>query len=368
MKRKKIKVLHAIGELSIGGSQMLVLNIMKNIDKDIQFDFIVDHSELRTLEKVFKELGANIYYIPTFYGWNLKEVVGAWRAFFEEHTEYDILHSHVRSYASIYFPIAKKYGVKTIIHSHSISNGKGFKAFVKNVFQIPLRYEADYFFACSNEAGKWLFGKRVIKKDVFFVIHNAIDSKEYQFDIKIRNEVRADIGITKENVYISVGRLVEAKNHEYLLNVFEEIKLRNANSILLIIGDGPCYEEIKKLIEMKKLEKSVLLLGARKDVAKLLQAGDCFLFPSLWEGLGLAAIEAQASGLKCICSENVPKEARITELCKFISLDNKKKWVSEALSLEYERKNTVNNIIGAGYDIKSIVKWLEDFYVQIVSR
>ena len=172
---KEIRILHMIGCLEIGGSQSMIMNIYRNIDRRIiQFDFVIDKDVKSPLYKEITQLGGKIYKMPKFNGINIIEVQSSWKKFFENHSEYKILHSHVRSYASIYLPVAKRCGVTTIIHSHNTSNGVGFPSLVKKILQFPLRYQADYLFACSKEAGEWLFGKKAIKKDNFKVIYNGI--------------------------------------------------------------------------------------------------------------------------------------------------------------------------------------------------
>ena len=161
---KPVKVLEMIAALNYGGSQAMIVNLVRAMDRDkVQCDFIVDHPEYMGMKDIVESLGCKIYVMPTFHGTNVKEIKDAWGAFFVEHPEYQILHSHSRSYASIYLPIASKHGLKTIIHSHNTSNGKGFTAFVKDLLQKPLRRKADYFIGCSKEAGEWLFGEKVVK-------------------------------------------------------------------------------------------------------------------------------------------------------------------------------------------------------------
>ncbi|AEF25344.1 capsular polysaccharide biosynthesis protein [Streptococcus parauberis KCTC 11537] len=167
---KPIRVLHMIGSLNLGGSQALIMNIYRNIDRtQIQFDFIIDHPSMNYYQDEIERLGGRVYSFPTFTGRNVRNVRNEWDKFFKEHVEYSIIHFHVRSYISLLIPIAKRYGLITISHSHSISNGLGLKSKIKNLLQIPIRYQADYLFACSKEAGEWLFGKAAIKKEIFIL-------------------------------------------------------------------------------------------------------------------------------------------------------------------------------------------------------
>ena len=362
-----IRVLQMIGSLNIGGSQSMIVNLYKNIDRTkIQFDFILDHSDELFYKDVVEKLGAKIIYMPTFKGTNLLEVKRAWNTFFQEHQEYKILHSHVRSYASIFIPIAKKYGLKTIIHSHSTSNGKGISSIVKSLMQYPLRWQADYFMGCSKDSGKWLFGEKVVNSNKYYMLQNAIDVEAYRFNDTIRVKYRSELGLKDELTFIHVGRFHPAKNHEFLLNLFAEIRKRNDNTKLILVGDGDLRPEIERQISDLQLGSSVILTGSRSDVPNLLQAADCFLFPSNWEGLPVTVVEAQASGIPCFVSNHVTKEVGISSLVKYLPIDNGiDPWLSHLESCDCSRKTVIDEIKLAGFDIKTTVNWLSDFYINI---
>lgn len=364
-----IRILQMIGSLEIGGSQSMIINLYNAIDRNkVQFDFVVDHPDNVSLAPVVEKLGAKIIYMPTFKGYNVAEIKKAWNNFFANHPEYKVLHSHVRSYASLYIPIAKKYGVKTIIHSHSTSNGTGFSAIVKKIMQYPLRYQADYFFGCSKEAGKWLFGKHIVNTNKFHILRNAIDLEKYIFSDEARQNYRRTLNINDNTVYLHVGRFNEAKNHGFLLKLFRSILLKDPNAKLVLVGDGSRRQYIENTIYELGLSDSVILLGSREDVAPIMWASDCFLFPSLWEGLGMVAIEAQAAGLPCICSNTIPDEVKIKSNCVFLPLDSIDQWVNTAIAMACKRDNRNEEIKKAGYDIKESAEFIESFYKKLDCR
>lgn len=366
---KPIKILQMIASLYRGGSQSIVMNLYKNIDRTkVQFDFVIDHEEYDDYRSEIEELGGKIYIMPTFKGTNILEVKKAWNDFFIKHTEYRILHSHSRSYASIYLPIAKKYGVKTIIHSHSTSNGKGLQSVIKNIMQYPLRYQADYYMACSKDSGKWLFGENVINSNKFYIFNNAIDTEKFIFDENIRKQYRKKFCINNERVFIQIGNYIKTKNHIFSLECFEQLLKINNNCKLYFVGSGgSTQDEIAKAIENKNLQEKVIMLGVRDDVNKLLQMADCYLMPSIYEGVSLAAIEAQTSGIQCILSDSVSKDVEITANCKFLPLVTKQ-WIKEMNSELFDRKNNYDRIVDAGYDIKTTSNWLLNFYKEIVNE
>lgn len=367
-----VRVLHMIGSLEIGGSQTLIMNIYRKIDRtNLQFDFIVDHPDRMYFAKEITELGGKIYTILPFKGYNLLQVKRAWKNFFQNHPDYKIFHSHVRSYASIYLPIAKKNGLKTIIHSHNTSNGSGVTAIIKFLLQFPLRYQADYYMACSKMAGKWLFGKKVIGKPYFHIIANGIDVNKYCFSSDKRDQIRNEFKISKNTFVLGyLARVVPQKNPLFVIEVFKRMMEINASKEmkLLFIGDGELLQEVKLLAEYYSISNNIIFTGSRTDVPELMMAMDLYILPSIWEGFGISLIEAQATGLKCLCSENIQKEPIVSNLVTRTDLKDKaEKWASIAIKLSsvYSRKNMTQTLIDAGYDISCTSTWIANFYLDL---
>ena len=360
-----VKVLEMIASLTYGGSQAMIVNLCKAMDqKKVHCDFIIDHPELSGMEEIIESLGSKIYVMPTFKGTNVKEIRETWDRFFTEHPDYQILHSHSRSYASLYLPIARKHGLKTIIHSHNTSNGKGIASVAKNVLQYPLRYQADYFFGCSREAGEWLFGDRIVRGDRFHVLNNAIDTDRFSFRKEIREEYRKMFGLKDEKVFIQVGRMDVQKNHLFMLETYAEYLKEDRGSRLFLVGNGELRPQIDEKIRELDLGDHITILEYRNDVEKLLQMADCFLMPSLFEGLSVAAVEAQATGIRCFLSDRCDENVNITGLCSFLPLEIPA-WV-EAMKGDFSlRPDTKEDIIKAGFDVHATAEWLEDFYGSI---
>lgn len=364
--KKPLRVLQMIASLYSGGSQAMLMNLYRNIDrKKVQFDFIVEHPEYDYYLDEIEKLGGKVYTLPAFRGANIKEVKDAWNNFFVEHPEYKILHSHSRSHASIYLPIARKYGLKTIIHSHNTSNGKGIQAIAKNIFQYPLRYQADYYVGCSKKSGEWLFGDKVVSSDKFFVLNNAIDASEYRYNERVRNEYRKQFDVENKTVFIQVGSLSKQKNHLFTMEIFKKLCEINDNVILYIAGVGELEKEIRDKIKEYNLEGKVILLGRRSDVKNLLQMADCFIMPSIYEGLSVAAVEAQASGIACILSDMVSDEVKITDSCEFLPL-TVDEWVNK-LNNKFIRVDTYDQVKKAGYDVKDTAKKMQEFYKGLIN-
>lgn len=362
---KPKRVLHVLGALNMGGAETMVMNLYRKIDRTVlQFDFVIHTDRKCDYTDEILGLGGKIYSVPRYKGTNTLQYIQAWKRFFKEHSEYKIIHAHMRSTASIYLSIAKKYGLTTIAHSHSISSERRLTGFIKNIYQLPLRYIADYYFACSVSAGKWLFGNKVVNGDRFRVIKNAIDAKKYIFNDDKRIQMRKVLNIDDKFVIGHIGRFHESKNHEFLIDLFHEIHNKYSNSVLVLVGEGDLKDKIIKKVQGMGLDQRVYFLGARNDIPDLLQAMDIFLFPSLYEGLGMVAIEAEASGLPVICSDNVPLDVKLTDDVYFVPLSEQQRW------LEYinwyrgftNRNNTYENIKNAGYDICTTAKEITEFY------
>ncbi|WP_205617876.1 glycosyltransferase family 1 protein [Atopococcus tabaci] len=373
MENKPIRILHVLGYFNYGGAEALVMNLFRHIDRsEIMFDFVVHSEEKGAFEKEAESMGARIFRVPQYTGKNHFKYRDAWKTLFKEHPEYAIIHGHVRSTASIYLKIAKEYGLRTISHSHSISSGSGLSAAVKNLMQKRIRHTADYFLACSHTAGEWLFGDQVVTQPNFHIMNNAIDAKQFIFDPEKREHVRQSLNLTDEFVVGHVGRLHESKNHFRLLDIFNQLQREHPDSRLVLVGDGELEESIEQRVAELGLTNKVIMLGARSDTYDLLQAMDVFLFPSLYEGLGISVVEAQASGLPCVVSTTVPDEAVITDLVTSVSLNEENAvWVEAIRTTSRDnRQETVSlkDIEDSGYDIKKVSQWYAEFINSILKK
>lgn len=365
-----MKVLQVIGGLGFGGTQSMVLSIFKNIDKNkIMFDFVCfpGQEKYRMYDEIVS-LGAYVYVCPQY---SLKNQIGFlrwWTDFFDKHKEYKVVHGHLRGSAFIYVPIAKRNGCITIVHSHSTSNGGGMQAAVKNLLQLPIRFQADYFFACSDEAGKWLFGKNIIGKDNFRIIKNGIDGKRFSYKREMRKQIREELKLNNSFVLGHVGRFIKAKNQLFIVDVLNELKIRGIDCKLLFVGEGDLENEVKVKTWKYGLEKDVLFVGKKGNTEDYYQAMDVFLFPSLWEGLGMVAVEAQVSGLPCFVSERIPSIVDIgAGLFYRLNLnDGVSQWANRILEeRDYVREDQMQFLIKSGYDAVTVAQDMERFYLDV---
>lgn len=367
---KPIRILQVFGELNRGGAETMIMEIYKNIDRTkVQFDFLVHTDKKCDFDDEVLSLGGKIYQIPKYTVKNHLEYKKSVNEFFNIHKEFQVVHSHIRSTASIILNIAKNHGLKTIAHSHSISNGSGFSNKIKDIIQIPLKNNSfvDKNIACSDIAGKWLFGT----KD-FTVLKNGIDIKKFKFDNNVRFDTRDALNVNDKFVVGHVGRFDKDKNQSFVLSVFEELSKVVKDAILIFVGDGITKNTIETQVEAKGLKDKVLFLGKRDDINKLMMSMDVFIFPSKYEGLGIVLIEAQATGLHCLASDKViPKEVNVSDVFKYVSLnDDPSQWAYEILNLDIvnDRCDMNEQVNENGYNINSTSNRLTSIYNGLINH
>lgn len=372
------RILH-LCSLNAGGIEAFVMNVYRKIDKDkINFDFYnyFSKDEKQFYEDEAIKMGARVYKTGCYDEKNCilrnyKKIISLYKLI--RQNEYDIVHIHGTDCSCLREAItARIAGTKEIIiHSHNTSiESNSIKNKIKKVFhnvsKFMCRYLANYYFACSNLAAKWMYTKSLIDGGKVKIINNGIEINKYAFNEEIRNRVRNNLNLNEKLVIGHVGRFFYQKNHELLIDIFNEIIKIHPNSELLLIGDGELFESIKSKVELLNLSKSVKFLGVVKNVNIIMQAMDIFLLPSHFEGLPVVGIEAQASGLKLYVSDTISRELDISGNVNFMSLDLKcKKWAEKIVNEScYERKNMYEIISGRGYNIENIAIFFQKFYLN----
>lgn len=365
-----IRVLHEDAVMDAGGIETLLMNVYRHIDRNkVQFDFMVHRPHVAFHEKEILELGGKIYKTPEF-----NPIPHKYKAFkdgikkvFIEHPEYKVLHAHTDLNG---WPLkfAAECGVNTrIAHSHNAKSSINLKYFFFKYEHLWLKKYCTDMFMCSTPAGNWTFGKKTVSENKVKFIRNGVETSRFKFNETVRADVRQELNLGDKIVFGHVGRFFQQKNHVFLLKIFSEIYKKNQNTVLLLIGDGELIDSCKTLANQLGLGDSVKFLGVRRDVPRLLQAMDLFLFPSLWEGLPLTVVEAQSSGLPVLMSDVITPEVIITKGLKTCSLnDSAEKWADTALNLskKYQRYDCRQEIIDAGFDIQSTADFLQEFYIQ----
>ncbi|TLQ06277.1 glycosyltransferase family 1 protein [Marinilactibacillus psychrotolerans] len=334
-----IRVLHFQGRMGLGGAETFMMNTYRNIDRSkIQFDFLLydDFKDVTPYNEEIKKLGGRIYYVPNPKKNIIKYVTSVSRLL-KDH-QFDIVHSQVFFGGGLNVWLAKRAGIKKrIVHSHATSHEKEQNIVFKKVRafldQLMFKYTTDYL-ACSYDAGYALFGHN----HDFTFIPNGIDIDKYQNIEESKNVIRNSLGIDGDTLVLgNIGRLEKQKNHSFLIEVFSKVKSKESDAILLLIGEGSLEQELKTLVEVKQLTDSVHFLGVRQDIPRMLKAMDIFIMPSLYEGLPISAVEAQAAGKKVVLSTEVSKETQLTDNVSFLSLDESiERWAERTIQHPYQ--------------------------------
>lgn len=358
-----IRILHVVTYMGRGGLESMIMNYYRRIDRSkVQFDFLVHRDFRADYDDEIEALGGRIFRIPRLVPWS-KNYLHALEAFFHSHPAYKIVHVHQDCLSSVILKVAKKCGVPVrIAHSHNSNQDKNLKYLIKLFYKKQIPTYATQLFACSKEAGNWMFGGASYR-----VLNNAIDATQYRFDAERREQMRWALGID-EHTFVAghVGRFHPQKNHAFLLDVFAKVKKQSADSVLLLVGDGDLRAKMEQKAASLGISDSIIFTGIRSDVPDLMQAMDCFVFPSHYEGLALVAVEAQAAGLPCIVSDGVPKECVKTNLVRHLPLSSGTvHWAEEILKTPINSHRDIREqIVQSGYDIEANAQWLQNFYLE----
>ena len=368
-----IKILQVGMTRNLGGLETYLMQQFQNLDRNkIIYDFvnITNEYEIVFADEI-KRYGSKIYGICSRHKNPIKHYWQWYRLLKKRRREYKAIVLNTNSLEYI-FPvfIGKIMGIPMrVIHSHNggYENRMGILRKLLVFFNSKLmKWGTTDYLACSQLAGEWMFGR----KKNFTVVHNAINVKAFTFNEYIREEVRKELNIEKKFVIGHVGRFVYQKDHDFLIRVFSKVYEKNKDAYLLLVGDyideDIFYYRAKEKVEQLGLSNAVLFLGMRKDVNKIMQAMDCFVLPSRFEGLAVVGIEAQASGLPCFFSDSITTELDVVYgLCNFLNKENELTWAEEILKkVKYRRENTSDKISKAGYNIKNEVKKITDFYLN----
>lgn len=356
------------GPMNRGGIETFMMNYLRHMDlNQIHIDFAVRGPERGAYDDELESLGCKIYRFPQ----RSKHPIAFQKKLrgILESENYQVIHSHADAMSCWILKIAKECGIPIrIAHSHN----------TQHLTTNPIKFQLNEFarkninkyatdrFACSQAAGKWLFGNAS-----FEVVHNAIDTRDYAFDNEKRKIIRKKYGVSDDTILLGhVGRFDTQKNHAFLIDMFAELAKKNDNYKLMCVGNGWLRDDIEKQIKENNLTDRVILAGQQEKVCDYYNAFDLYVFPSIFEGLSFVLIEAQANGLTCVSSDAVPQETNLSGDDKMIYLPlESKKWVDKILDLgRPERYNGEMYVIEHGYDINHEAKRLEDYYLKLANK
>lgn len=369
MRENAVKVLAVVCQMNRGGLESRLMDIIRHMDyRRVCIDIFSYREEPGIMDEEITSLGGTVYYNPPLTLKNMFQYVHYFENFLKRHPEYRIVHAHQDAWSSVFCKGAYLANVPIrIAHSRTAISNLSLENMAKNVIKLPVRKYATHYFAVSELAAVWLFGKKNVRRGKVQVWKNAIDCEKFRFDKEKRKEVRKQLGIENQIVLLHVGNFTPPKNQIYLLEVLKQLLEKRKNYFLIYIGGetGAGLQELtrRKANEMGISDK-VQFLGNRSDVNELLQAADIFCFPSIFEGLPGAVLEAQAAGLPCIISQSITAEVKVLDSLRYLPLKNQEfLWAEEIeKSLYITRYDTYQEMVDAGFDIKQLTNDLMEFY------
>lgn len=359
MNQEPKRILHVVTYMGRGGIESMLMNYYRRIDRTkLQFDFLVHRDFRADFDDEIESLGGRIYRVPP-----MNPLKGSyWKAledFFSSYP-YEIVHCHLNYKSGIVLAAAKKAGVPVrIAHAHTASMSAGFSKLARILMKPLIPVTATHYLACSRNAGDAIFGSKPCG-----ILPNALNAKTLRFDEQTRGRVRDELGLGDAFTLMHVGRFTGEKNHAFLLDAFAELLKQEPQAVLLLAGDGPLRPEMERKAAQLP-EGSVRFLGVRGDIPELLQAADVFVFPSVFEGLPVTMIEAQAAGLPCVKSDTITDECVVTDLVTSLPITDPALWAREILKKRgTPRTDRLANIQASGYDIAAAAEKLTRFYLN----
>ncbi len=358
-----MRVLQVVTHMERGGLESMIMNYYRHIDREkVQFDFLVHRQEQAAFDDEIESLSGRIYRLPRLVPWS-KSYLSALNHFFDEHPEYKVVHVHQDCLSSVILKVAAQHNASVrIAHSHNANQDRNLKYPIKLWYRRSIPQYATNLFACGKDAGDWMFSGAPYQ-----IINNAIDAAAYTYDPVKCIEMRQKLGLEDELIVGHVGRFNPQKNHLFLLDIFAALLKKEPNAVLLLVGGGEDMPKMQVKTHALGIAEHVRFLGVRSDVADLLQAMDVFVFPSLYEGLPVTMVEAQAAGLPCLISDKVPPECILTDsLVDVLSLSaNPEIWAAKILEKrEAPRTDRRAEIAAHGFDITAEAVKLQEFYIN----
>lgn len=375
----KRRILHIVSAMDRGGAETLIMNVYRNVDRSkIQFDFIVHGTEKGDYDDEILEMGGKIYKIsslgqlgPVLY---IRELVKVMHLY-----PYQAIHSHTDYQSGFPAVAAKLTGIQQrICHSHSTNWQKGERLkerIILKMLQKIINFSATRYCSCSEEAAEFLFGKHMLEKEKVKILKNGIDVSAFtNIDRNCRKSLIQELQLPEEVIIIGhVGTFSESKNQIFILKVLEKLLEKDPRFVLLLVGDGPLKQRIMDEAKRLGILDSIRFLGIRSDIPIIMKAFDLFLFPSIFEGFGIVALEAQSAGTPCVLSDAIPKNVDMgLGLISFLNLEQSiEVWceaINKGLLIKRPENNMIiNKVVSKGYDIQNNIQdWLSLYDINAV--
>ena len=362
------RIAHIIGKMWAGGVEAVVFNYYRAIDHSkFQFDFYYDADSTVEPPQELIDMGARFYKLPPYQ--SLPQYIRVLRKYLKK-GKYKIVHSHLNTISvfPLYCAWREKIPVR-IAHNHSVPGGKeaGRNA-LKNTLKHFSRLFANEYCACSEEAGRWLFGDKLFETGRITVLKNAIDFTKFKVDEEIIRSKRIELNISEDRFVVAhVGRFTAAKNHEKVISVFRAVKNINPNAVLLLVGDGEEHENIEKWIEQYGVSDYVLMTGKVSDPQNYYPLFNVLILPSVFEGVPVTVVESQIAGIPCVISDVVNQDVVISNTCHYLSIkESDERWAKEIITVSEEHTELDDK--AKKYNIRYAINELEEKYYKLLKR
>ena len=369
-----IRVLHSVSNMDRAGTETTIMNYYRHIDRSqIQFDFLCNKQKPGAYDEEILHMGGRIFHTPGLNPLKYPLYLKYMKQLFSKHPEYSIIEAHNGSFGVYALHAAKVNNVPVrIFRAQGANTAKDIKRPLKDFCRSRMRYNITNRFACGTDAARFYFGDEVVKKHEFEPVTNAIELERFIFNEKIREDIRLNYNLDGKHVVGHIGRFMVQKNHTFLLDVFAELKKIDPLACLVLLGDGELMQDAMEKAERLGIKDDVLFAGNIPNANEWYQAFDCFVLPSLWEGLPVVGIEAQTADLPCVFSTDVTAETGISDKVQFINLnEGPKAWaiaVHEAVTCELPRRNNEKLMADNHYDIRIEAKRLQERYLELAAQ
>ena len=363
-----MKVAHIVGKLKAGGVESVVFNYLRNMDLDgIETDVLYDSDSTVPPPEDLEERGVRFIEIPPYQ--KLPSYIKTIKKLCRENG-YDIVHSHLNSLSGFPLFAAKRGGVKIrIAHNHTTSSrAEGKRDLAKRALRpLARRYAANYA-ACSEKAGRWLFGDAAFDSGNVRIFNNAIDIDKFAYDPSSRAGIREEYGVGDGFVLLHVGRFVTTKNHLFIIDIFMELKKYRPDAKLMLVGDGELLDGVRQKAASESLDKDVIFCGVVFDAEKYYSAADAFVLPSLYEGLPVVALEAEAAGLDVYISDTVTRECAVSPHVSFLPLSaGAEEWAKQIVSAPpHDRRADAEVMRASAFDITGSANDMRRYYFGLM--
>lgn len=354
-----IYVAQVLNQMDSGGIEAVVMNYYRNIDRTkVKFDFYINQNSTFPQREELERDGANVFYLPSY-----SDVVNYHKTLYcaFKDKKYKIVHVHLNTMSVFALLAAWRAGVRVrICHNHTTAHrGEGMRTVLKYILRPFNKIFATDYFACGKMAGRWMYGDKCFDSGKVTVMTNAIDTEKFHYDEAKRIRIRNEFALPEDAFVIGhVGRFAYQKNHQFMINVFEQLARQQQNAYLLLVGEGELQEEIQSRVNTLGLGERVIFTGPRQDVSDMYSAMDVFFLPSFYEGLAVVAWEAQANGLPVVSSNNVSEEVICSDNMVRLDLDEEYDiWINKLL----DAKRSVDASVP---DITETVGEIQDFYLS----